>query len=169
MIYLYHGTDADIDIPDPGRGRKGTDFGQGFYLTPDFDSATKMAHRVARRKNVSNSVVICYALDENRLASAGLHVRSFLNIEASWLRFIVANRYLLADAPDHNLAARWDVVQGFIADDRIVQLLDALVRGAATEEDVLKALRTARFKAVQYSFHTCAAVSLLDKIEVKHV
>lgn len=67
MIYLYHGTDMDFDIPLPSKGRKGTDFGQGFYLTPD------------------------------------------------------------------------------------------------------KALRTARFKSVQYSFHTDAAVALLEKIEVKHV
>ena len=49
-------------IPVPDRGRKGTDFGQGFYLTPDITSAVNMAHRVARRKNASESVVMCYAL-----------------------------------------------------------------------------------------------------------
>lgn len=43
------------------------------------------------------------------------------------------------------------------------------MKGSATEDDVLKALRTARFKSVQYSFHTDAAVALLEKIEVKHV
>lgn len=169
MIYLYHGTDMDFDIPLPSKGRKGTDFGQGFYLTPDLASATNMAHRVARRKNSPESVVICYALDENRLASASLRIRSFLNIEPGWLRFVVANRYFHSDASDHNLDGRWDIVHGFIADDRIVRLLDALVKGSATEDDVLKALRTARFKSVQYSFHTDAAVALLEKIEVKHV
>ena len=169
MIYLYHDTDKEFDIPIPNKGRKGTDFGQGFYLTPDLASATNMAHRVARRKNSPESVVICYSLDENRLASAGLRVRSFLNIEPGWLRFVVANRYFQSDASDHNLDGRWDIVHGFIADDRIVRLLDALVKGAATEDDVLKALRTARFKSVQYSFHTSAAVALLEKVEVKHV
>ena len=39
MIYLYHGTDKEFDVPLPERGRRGTDFGQGFYLTPHFDSA----------------------------------------------------------------------------------------------------------------------------------
>lgn len=39
MIYLYHGTDAEIDSPIPAKGRRGTDFGQGFYLTPDILSA----------------------------------------------------------------------------------------------------------------------------------
>jgi len=169
MIYLYHGTDREFDIPIPSKGRKGTDFGQGFYLTPNLESAVNMAHRVARRKNSPESVVMCYTLDENQLASADLRIRSFLNIELGWLRFVVANRYFQQDASDHNLDGRWDVVHGFIADDRIVRLLDALVKGSTTEEEVLKALRRSQFKSFQYSFHSDASVSLLKKIEVKHV
>ena len=169
MIYLYHGTDLEFDIPIPEKGRRGTDFGQGFYLTPHLESAVNMARRVARRKNSLESVVMSYSLDENQLVSAGLRIRSFLNIEPDWLRFVVANRYFQQDAPDHNLDKRWDVVHGFIADDRIVRLLDSLVKGSTTEEEVLKTLRTAQFKSVQYSFHSVAAVSLLKKLEVKHV
>ena len=169
MIYLYHGTDLEFDTPVPERGRKGTDFGQGFYLTPHLESAVNMAHRVARRTNSLESVVMCYSLDENQLVSAGLRIRSFLNIEPEWLRFVVANRYFLQDAPDHNIDKRWDVVHGFIADDRIVQLLDGLMKGTTSEEDVLKTLRASRFKSVQYSFHSVTAVSLLKRIEVKHV
>ena len=169
MIYLYHGTDKEFDVPLPERGRRGTDFGQGFYLTPHFDSAVNMAHRVARRRNSLESVVMCYSLDENQLVSAGLRIRSFLNIEPEWLRFVVANRYFLQDAPDHYIDKRWDVVHGFIADDRIVQLLDGLMKGTTSEEDVLKTLRASRFKSVQYSFHSVTAVSLLKRIEVTHV
>lgn len=169
MIYLYHGTDKAFEVPIPEKGRKGTDFGQGFYLTPDFTSAENMAHRVARRKNTAESVVMCYAVDENLLASANLHIRSFTRIEPEWLRFVVANRYFQQNAADHNLDKRWDVVHGYIADDRIVKLLDAFVKGLTTEEDVLRALRSARFKSVQYSFHTAAAVSLLKRVEVRSV
>ena len=107
--------------------------------------------------------------DFGQLVSEGLHIRSFLNIEPDWLRFVVANRYFLQDAFDHNLDKRWDVVHGFIADDRIVQLLDGLMKGTTSEDDVLKTLRASRFKSVQYSFHSAAAVSLLKRIEVKHV
>ena len=89
--------------------------------------------------------------------------------DAGWLRFVVANRYFLQDAPDHNIDKRWDVVHGFIADDRIVQLLDGLMKGSTSEEDVLKTLRASRFKSIQYSFHSSAAISLLKRIEVKHV
>ncbi|MBQ6136163.1 MAG: DUF3990 domain-containing protein [Kiritimatiellae bacterium] len=159
----------EFDLPNPEMGRRGTDFGQGFYLTPHIESAVNMARRVARRKNSQGAVVICYSLDENQLVSAGLRIRSFLNIEPGWLRLVVANRYFQQDAPDHNLDKRWDVVHGFIADDRIVRLLDALVKGFTTEDEVLKTLRMAQFKSIQYSFHSAAAVSLLKKIEVKHV
>lgn len=169
MIYLYHGTDTEFETPIPEMGRRGTDFGQGFYLTPHLDSAVNMAHRVSRRKNSLESVVMCYSLDENQLVSEGLRIRSFLNIEPDWLRFVVANRYFLQDASDHNLDKRWDVVHGFIADDRIVQLLDGLMKGTTSEDDVLKTLCASRFKSVQYSFHSATAVSLLKRIEVKHV
>jgi len=30
---LFHGTIHEFTIPDPSRGRVGTDFGAGFYLT----------------------------------------------------------------------------------------------------------------------------------------
>ena len=52
MIYLYHGTDTEFETPIPERGRRGTDFGQGFYLTPHLDSAVNMVHRVARRSRM---------------------------------------------------------------------------------------------------------------------
>jgi hypothetical protein len=132
MIYLYHGTDLEFDTPIPERGRRGTDFGQGFYLTPHLESAVNMAHRVARRKNSLESVVMCYSLDENQLVSAGLRIRSFLNIEPGWLRFVVANRYFQEDAPDHNLDKRWDVVHGFIADDRILRSWECLAASSSS-------------------------------------
>ena len=34
-MILYHGTNCDVRKPDPRKGHRGTDFGQGFYLTPD--------------------------------------------------------------------------------------------------------------------------------------
>ena len=43
------------------------------------------------------------------------------------------------------------------------------VKGTTTEETVLRTLLAPRFKSVQYSFHSATAVSLLKRIEVKHV
>jgi hypothetical protein len=169
MIYLYHGTNAEFASPDPKRGRRGTDFGQGFYLTPNFDSARRMAERVARRQGTAGGVVLCYSLEDSVLSDGGLQVRTFLDIDAEWLRFVVANRYADSSAVDHNLDARWDVVHGLVADDRVVQILDDLRRGFSTEEEVLRKLRAAPFRTVQYSFHTTRAIERLRLTEVKHV
>ena len=169
MIYLYHGTNAEFASPDPKRGRRGTDFGQGFYLTPNFDSARRMAERVARRQGTTGGVVLCYALEDSSLSNGGLQVRTFLDINAEWLRFVVANRYADLSATDHNLDSRWDIVHGLVADDRVVQILDDLRRGFSTEDEVLRKLRAAPFRTIQYSFHTQRAIERLCLTEVKHV
>jgi len=169
MITLYHGTNEPFDVPDPNRGRRGTDFGQGFYLTPNFDSAKRMALRAARWKGVQRGVVLRYAVDESERAFASLKIRSFPCIALDWLRFVVANRFMDASADDHNLDARWDVVHGLVADDRVVQILDDLRQGFATEDETLKKLQSAPFQTVQYSFHTLRAVSCLKLQEVTHV
>ena len=43
MIKLYHGSNITIDQIDLSIGRKGKDFGQGFYLSPDLKQAQRMA------------------------------------------------------------------------------------------------------------------------------
>ena len=43
MIHLFHGTNVVFNAIDPLKGRRGTDFGQGFYLTPNLESAKRMA------------------------------------------------------------------------------------------------------------------------------
>ena len=41
---LYHGTNTDIEHIDFTISRVGKDFGVGFYLTPDLDSAKRQAN-----------------------------------------------------------------------------------------------------------------------------
>lgn len=43
---LYHGTNQDITTIDPSLGMRHKDFGQGFYLTPEYDTASRMAQNV---------------------------------------------------------------------------------------------------------------------------
>ena len=45
---LYHGTNADIESIDLTRGLRHKDFGKGFYLTPDYNTAIRMAQKKAR-------------------------------------------------------------------------------------------------------------------------
>ena len=90
-------------------------------------------------------------------------------IDLSWLRFIVANRYNLLSAAEHNLQRRFDIVHGLVADDKVVQILDDLRNEMISEEDALARLRVAPFQIVQYSFHTERAVAYLNRLEVVNV
>ena len=157
MIHLFHGTNEVFDAVDPLKGRRGTDFGQGFYLTPNQESAKRMAQRVATRKG-GGAVVMHYGVDESCLSNGDLSVR-----------FIVANRYNLLSAAEHNLQRRFDIVHGLVADDKVVQILDDLRNEMISEEDALARLRAAPFQTVQYSFHTERAVAYLNRLEVVNV
>lgn len=47
---LYHGSNIEIGQVNLQHGRKGKDFGQGFYLSPDFMQAVEFAATVVRRE-----------------------------------------------------------------------------------------------------------------------
>ena len=56
---LYHTGREEIRNPDIRRGRKNADFGQGFYLSPDREFASRWA--------VADAVMNEYELDESGL------------------------------------------------------------------------------------------------------
>ena len=89
MIYLYHGTDLDFDTPIPERGRKGTDFGQGFYLAPDRTAAERMALRTVRRFG-GKAYLMTFEFDEMGLGD--VPVKRFPRPSAEWAMFVMANR-----------------------------------------------------------------------------
>ena len=47
---LYHGSNVSIAEIDLKRGRRGKDFGQGFYLSADKEQARLMAERTVDRE-----------------------------------------------------------------------------------------------------------------------
>ena len=71
-MILYHGTNCDILKPDPRKGHRGTDFGQGFYLTPDMESARNMASLVVAREGTGCRTINVFEFDEVAARLAGL-------------------------------------------------------------------------------------------------
>ncbi len=169
MITLYHGTNDPFDTPDPNRGRRGTDFGQGFYLTPDFDSAANVAGLSVARAGSGRNVVLCYDFDENKAEALGLKRRCFASLDAEWMAFVIANRMGDRTASDHNIDRLYDVVDGLVADDKIVTLLRRYQMGELTQEDILKILQQRPWRTVQYSFHSRKAIMCLVRTEVIYV
>ena len=103
MITLYHGSNCDVTKPIPTRGRRGTDFGQGFYLTPNMDSARSMASLVARREGEGTRSISVFEFDLDAASAAGMVIRRFDFMDAEWMSFVLANRIFDRSAPDHNI------------------------------------------------------------------
>ena len=168
MITLYHGSNCDVAKPVPTLGRRGTDFGQGFYLTPDMDSARSMASLVMERQGNGAKTISVFDFDIDAASAAGISIRRFRAMDIEWMSFVLANRCFDRSAPDHNIDKLYDVVIGYIADDKIRNLIRLYREGLMRMDDVLKAMRDAPWRVLQYSFHTKRAVKFLTLKEVWH-
>ena len=116
---LYHTGREEIRNPDIRRGRKNADFGQGFYLSPDREFASRWA--------VADAVMNEYELDES-----GLVIHRFRRDE-EWFNYIFRNRRAMDD-----LSA--DVVIGPIANDTIFETFGVISSGFLKPADALKLL-----------------------------
>ena len=168
MVVLYHGTNQVFRRPVPSRGRICTDFGRGFYLTPNFETARRIALRSADFSVVGRPVVLAFEFD-NEKALRDLRTKTFARIDIPWTKFVIANRKREESAADHNIDGRYDVVHGPVADDRLVRLLMKYDRGLMTLEELRMQLSLTQRGMVQYSFHTMAAVKCLKFKEAKYV
>lgn len=65
---LYHGTNADFSVIDLSQGLRYKDFGKGFYLTPDRQTAIRMAQKKARLFGGSPTL-ITYEMEDSVLHS----------------------------------------------------------------------------------------------------
>ena len=166
MITLYHGSNCEVRKPDPKRGRFLTDFGQGFYLTPDMNEARAMAERTIARTGEGRPVISAYSFDAGLAGDFGLRVKTLNGMDLEWMNFVIANRNCDRNAPDHNLDSIYDVVIGFIADDRIRRLMILYQQGLISADAILARMKDQPWRVMQYSFHTARAVKFLKLKEV---
>ena len=168
MTALYHGTNVRFEMPDVDAGRDGMDFGKGFYLTPSIDTAKKQADRVVAYAGGS-PVILAFEFDEDLARRDGV-VRDYPLLDRTWVHFVMANRLGDESAADHNLDRRYDFVHGYVADDKLVNLLHELKRGTMSEEYVLRRLQEVEHQTMQYSIHSQdVADRFLKFVEAIHV
>ena len=162
-MILYHGTNEDIEAIDLNRGLRHKDFGKGFYLTPDRDTAIRMAQKKARLFG-GTATLITYELDDAAMQS-DLKVKIFPEQACvEWLIFIDANRDRKNIAPIHN----YDIVVGPIADDGVVLQLTNFREGIYTPEQAAAQLQD-KYLDQQYYFGTEQALRFLHKTNVEFV
>lgn len=123
---LFHTSDTVIKEPDIHRGRSNTDFGQGFYLTPD----ESFAGSWARERTSSDIYVNRYELDID-----GIRVKT-LSRDEEWCTYIFDNRRSKADR-----LADYDVIIGPVANDTLFETYGIITSGLLTEAQALGLLR----------------------------
>ena len=160
---LYHGTNEDIETIDLTRGLQHKDFGKGFYLTSDKNTAIRMAQKKARLFG-GTATLITYEMDDAALHSE-LKVKIFPEKACvEWLVFVDANRDRKTVMPIHD----YDIVIGPIADDGVVLQLTNFREGIYTPEQAAAQLQD-RHLDQQYYFGTEQALCFLHKANVETV
>lgn len=157
---LYHGSNQDIEVIDITKGLRHKDFGKGFYLTPDRDTAIRMAEKKARLFG-GTATLISYEMDDVAMQS-DLKVKVFPEkASVEWFLFVDANRDRKNERPIHD----FDIVIGPIADDGVVLQLTNYREGIYSPEEAARLLQD-KYLDQQYYFGTERALSYLHKIQV---
>lgn len=160
-MILYHGTNTDIESIDLSRSLKHKDFGKGFYLTPERETAIRMATKKARLFG-GQATLISYEFNEAALQSE-LKVKVFPEkATVEWFLFVDANRDRESQQPIHD----YDIVIGPIADDGVVLQITNYREKIYTPEQAAAALQD-KYLDQQYYLGTEKALCFIKKVKVE--
>jgi len=129
---VYHGGTMIVEHPEVTKGRAGLDFGKGFYITDIQRQAEAWADRMARIR-IEKGIVSVYDFDDS-VAKEKFSYKKFGEYDIEWLKFIVANRR------GDSIVDDYDIVEGGIADDRVIDTIEAYMSNMMPLEIALKNL-----------------------------
>lgn len=118
-MIVYHGGTSIIEHPIVAAGRERLDFGKGFYVTDIKTQAETWADRMQRIREEAG-IVNVYEFDINKV-KAHFSYYCFKHYDNKWLQFIVANRLGVPDV------AKYDVIEGGVANDRVIDVVEAYI------------------------------------------
>ena len=120
-LIVYHGGTEEVKTPICKFGRPNLDFGQGFYVTELRNQAVSWALQMADRRK-QPPVLNVYYLDRDAVLSE-FRCKIFHAYDEDWLGFIVASR------KGENVAAKYDYIEGGVANDRVVDTVNLYMAG----------------------------------------
>ena len=136
MISLFHGSYIAVTSPLVGLGRKKVDFGQGFYLTNLHEQAKTWATTIAERKGRNaQPIVSAYSLDYTSLKNNGFRIKIFESYNLEWLEYVIDCRR------GGELQKLYDIVEGGVANDNVIDTVEDYENGIITAEQALGQLR----------------------------
>lgn len=153
---LYHGSYTEITKIDLKRSIKGKDFGQGFYLSQNYEQAKGIAVLRSIGMKVA-PVVNVYEFDEKFLNDGSLKTKRFDGYTVEWAEFVLANRRNKEDLNIHD----YDIVIGPIANDRVGLQIRRLLDEEINMQEFLNRLKYMKGITFQYFFGTEKAIKCL--------
>lgn len=127
---LYHGSTAIVAHPLVNIGRKDLDFGPGFYLTSLYAQAEQWAMRMKTIRKVEYAIVNTYKFS----LPIDCNIKRFDAYNKEWLDFIVDSR------AGRQPWIGYDMIAGGVADDRVIDAVEAYINGYADVEHTLRQL-----------------------------
>lgn len=136
MITLFHGSYIAVTSPLIGLGRKKVDFGQGFYLTKLQEQANSWAVTIAERKGRNvHPIVSSYIFDIDSVLKNQYRIKVFNTYNLEWLDYVIDCRR------GGDKYKQYDIVEGGIANDNVIDTVEDYENGIITAEQALGQLK----------------------------
>lgn len=136
MITLYHGSNVEVVTPLVGIGRVNLDFGRGFYLTSIRKQAVDWAITIASRRGRNQKGVISeYRFDKEKALKEGVRFKIFETYNMDWLEYVINCR------KGREVYKQFDVVEGGVANDNVIDTIEDYEKGIITAEQALGQLK----------------------------
>ena len=133
MRKVYHGSTEVITNPLVHVGRDNLDFGKGFYVTDIRKQAKTWADVKSSYLMDAEGVVNEYQFDFDN-AVKEFRYKKFEKYDREWLHFIVDSRDGIKVWRD------FDIIEGGVANDRVIDTVEAYKAGQISEEKALMEL-----------------------------
>jgi len=132
MIRLFHGSCVEVRSPRVDAGRKKVDFGQGFYMTRVRKQAELWAKAVASRRPDATATLNIYRFDDAKAMqiAAGRYMK-FEKYDLDWLEYVIDSR------KGGKRQLKYDVVEGGVANDNVIDTVEDYENGVITAEQAL--------------------------------
>lgn len=130
MRTLYHGGLDEIRLPLVNVGRENLDFGKGFYLTDIRRQASTWAEIKSRYQLDAVGIINEYSFDFDN-AIKEYRYKKFERYDREWLYFIVNSR------KGKKVWRDYDIIEGGVANDRVIDTVEAFMAGQIDEEKAL--------------------------------
>lgn len=157
-MILYHGTNVDFETIDLSKSKPNKDFGQGFYLSADYNQAMDMAKTKVEQLETGTPIVLAFEVDEQQMAK--LKIQRYSEYSEEWAKFILLNRRNDTHKPVHD----YDIVIGPIANDRVGVQLWKYETQTIDLPTLVRNLQHMKGITFQYFFGTEQAIKLLRRV-----